>query len=383
MQRRNFLLGSGAVALGALPLAATRGAAAKPVAPAPRLNLTHDGLALSPQEYAAQLAELAAAGALQADNYSIGGVIAELEQRFAQRLGKPAAVFLPSGTLANHLAVRTLAGADRRVLVQADSHLYCDSGDAATVLSGLQLVPLAAGRPTMTLAEVQQQVERAAGGRVPAQVGVISIEAPVRRDDHRMVDVDETLRVADYARSRGIRLHLDGARLFNLPQHSGRTLQQWTAPFDTVYVSLWKHFNAMSGAILAGEKAVIENLYHVRRMFGGSLPQAWPVAALALRYLDSYERDYAAAWRTLDECSAALPRERFKLQRLPDGTSKVWLALHGIDPATFAARLATAGIGIVAGTDAKGRIPLLVNTSLARIRGDALAAELLRAAGTR
>jgi threonine aldolase len=381
MQRRNFLLGSGAATLGLLSSAAAR-AVDTTTAARPPINLTHDGLALTPPEYARLLGELTTDGALQADNYSNGGVIAELEQRFAQRLGKPAAVFMPSGTLANHLAVRTLAGTDRRVLVQADSHLYCDSGDAATVLSGLQLVPLAMGRPSPTLEEVQQQVERGAAGRVPTAVGVVAIESPVRRHDHRMVDVVELQRITDYARARGIRLHLDGARLFNLPQHSGRTLAEWTAPFDTVYVSLWKHFNAMAGAVLAGERALIENLYHVRRMFGGSLPQAWPVAAVALRYLEGYEQDYAAAWRTLDACFAQLPPERFELQRMTDGTSKVWLTLHGIDAVAFATRLAAEGIAVARPSVPDERLPLLINTSLARIPGDALAAAFLRAAAS-
>ena len=383
MQRRDFLRGSGVAALGVLPYAAARAVEAKPAPTRVTVNFTQDGLALSPQDYAGQLAQLTAEGALTPDGYSNGGVIAELEQRFAAKLGKPAAVFLPTGTLANHVALRALAGDDRRVLVQADSHLYCDSGDAATVLSGLQLVPLAAGRPTITLDEVKEQVGRVEGGRVPGRIGVISIESPVRRHDHRMVDVAETRRVTDYARSLGMRLHLDGARLFNLPQHSGRTVKEWTAPFDTVYVSLWKHFNAMSGAILAGEQAVIENLYHVRRMFGGSLPQAWPVAAPALRYLDSYERDYAAAWRTLDDGFAALPRERFELQRPADGTSKAWLKLHGVDARAFATRLVSEGIAVPVPTDASGRIPLLVNTSLAGIRAEALAAAFLRAAEIR
>ena len=381
MQRRDFLLGSSAAALAALPYGATRAAEATSAANRPTVNLTHDGLALSPQEYAAQLLQLTTEAALAPDGYSNGGVIADLEQRFAAKLGKQAAVFLPTGTLANHLAVRTLARDDRRVLVQADSHLYCDSGDGATALSGLQLVPLAAGRPTITLDEVRHQIERAEGGRVPARVGVLSIEVPVRRHDHRIVDVDETQRVTDYARSRGMRLHLDGARLFNLPQHTGRSVADRAAPFDTVYVSLWKHFNAMSGAILAGERAIIENLYHVRRMFGGSLPQAWPVAALALRYLDRYERDYATAWRTFDEAVARLPRERFELRRLADGSSKVWLTLHRVDVATFARRLAAEGIGVPATADASGRLALMVNTSLAGIDAEVLAAAFVRAAG--
>src|SRR5690606_9519619 len=132
-----------------------------------------------------------------------------------------------------------------------------------------------------------------ASGRVETGVGVISIENPVRRRGHQMVEFDELVRVCERAREQGIRLHLDGARMFNLPQHSGRSVREHAALFDTVYVSLWKHFNAGAGAILAGDASVIEGLFHTRRMFGGGMPYAWPQAALASHYAASYETDYA------------------------------------------------------------------------------------------
>jgi threonine aldolase len=379
MRRRDFLLSSSAAAFGALPLASIS-AHATARAPITPVNFRHDGLALSPAAYARLLHDITTETTLAPDNYSIGGAVAELEQRFAQRLGKPAAIYLPTGTLANQLAVRALAGTDRRVLVQADSHLYCDSGDAATVLSGLTLVPMAAGGTTISVADIEQQVERAAHGRVPSPVGVIAIENPVRRHSHRMVDLAELARVIDYARARGIRLHLDGARLFNLPQHSGVSVQALAEPFDTVYVSLWKHFNAASGAILAGEASVIDGLRHVRRMFGGALPQAWPVAVLASRFIDSYERDYAAAWDVAEALFAALPRTHFNVERLDDGTSQLWLDLRTIDAQRFVQRLSDDNISISAPSNGSSRIALQINTSLAGATAGNLIAAFERAA---
>src|SRR5271155_6046156 len=102
-----------------------------------------DGLGLSPAAYARLLAEIAEARGIAVDDYSRGGVVAELEARMAALLGKEAAVFLPTGTLANHLAVRLLAQRGRRILVQQESHLWNDEGDCATQLSGLTLIPLA------------------------------------------------------------------------------------------------------------------------------------------------------------------------------------------------------------------------------------------------
>src|SRR5260370_41822116 len=119
-----------------------------------------DGLGLSPGAYARLLAEIAETQGIAEDDYSRDGVVSELEARMAAVLGKEAAVFMPSGTLANHLALRLLARTGRRVLVQRESHLYNDEGDCAQQLSGLHLVPLAQGRATFTLDEAVAAIPR-------------------------------------------------------------------------------------------------------------------------------------------------------------------------------------------------------------------------------
>src|SRR5271169_6327500 len=121
------------------------------------IHFTSDGLALSPAEYARLLARLAEEDGIAPDEFSLGGAVARLEQRMAALLGKETAIFMPSGTLANHLAVRLLAQRGRRVLVQRESHLYCDCGDCAQELSGLTLVPLAPARTSFTLDEAMAE----------------------------------------------------------------------------------------------------------------------------------------------------------------------------------------------------------------------------------
>src|SRR6266545_3293489 len=119
MRRRSFL---------AAPLAAYQLSGAEPEK---RIHAIGDGIHLTPAEYAQLLATLASKGDLAPDSYSLGGVVEQLETRMAALLGKETAVWLPTGTLANHLAVRLLAGNRRRVLVQAESHLFNDCGDCA------------------------------------------------------------------------------------------------------------------------------------------------------------------------------------------------------------------------------------------------------------
>jgi threonine aldolase len=337
------------------------------------VNLQADGLALTPREYITLLSELPAAETPQADYYSVGGAVEELEHKFARLLGKEAAIFLPTGTLANHLAVRKLAGADRRVLVQAESHLYNDSGDCAQILSGLNLVPLAPGHSTFELAEVKNWLERSAGGRVETRIGAIAIESPVRRKDHEMFDPATLEQVSTYARERGIRLHLDGARMFSLPYHSGRSLQAYASLFDTVYVSLWKHFNGASGAILAAEASFIHGLFHTRRMFGGSLPQAWPQIALIAASAERFQDDYARAWQVARDFLQLLESDgRFKVRQLPNGTSRFFLTVAGTTPATFVERLSQKGVALSPPQPDTGAIPLQVNPTLLRTTPAAL-----------
>jgi threonine aldolase len=343
-----------------------------------RVNLASDGLALDPREYAVRLQEVIAAGRVAADNYSRGGTVAQLERTFASLLGKPAAMFVATGTLANHLAVRKLAGEDRRVLVQAESHLYNDSGDGAQTLSGLNLVPLAPGQATLRLEEVQPWVERSRGGRVRNEVGVISIETPVRRRDHAMADFAELEKVSRYARGQGIRLHLDGARLFTLPLHSGRSVQEHAALFDTVYVSLWKHFNGTAGAILAGSTGFIEGLFNERRMFGGALPGAWPQVALVDGYAKRFEDDYARAWRAADALIGHLQASgRFTARKLPDGTSRFFLSVAGVAADAFGERVRRRDIVLPAPHPDTGEFAIQVNPTLLRVAPADLAQRLV------
>ncbi len=382
MDRRHFLAAGGVVA--GSPMLA-QSLAAVPVARSlvslpEQVNFSSDGLGLTPRDYAAQLLEAASEPSFAADYYSNGGAVAELERKFAAHLGKEAAMFVPTGTLANHLAIRKLAGSNKRVLVQAESHLFNDSGDCAEILSGLNLIPLALSKTTMELAEVKQWANRSANGRVPGKIGVISIESPVRRKNHEMVDFDELERVCSYAREQGIRLHLDGARMFNLPLHSGKSVKQYAALFDSVYVSLWKHFNGASGAILAGDATFIEGMFHTRRMFGGSLPYAWPQVALVSKFLDSYEADYAKAWQTADQLIALLqPDARFKIEKIPGGTSRFLLSIETGAAEMFVKRALKKGLLLPTPMPGTGIFQMQVNPTLLRSSPEKLAAIFINA----
>ena len=142
--RRGFVGSLGAVAgAGCLPYVPVLASAA--VEPDKVVHTSGDGIGITPREYASLLNRLCQSKDVADDNYLLGGEVEAFETHWAALLGKETAVFMPSGTLANQLALRALAGTKRRVIVPEMSHIYNDTGDACQTLSGLTLMPLAPG----------------------------------------------------------------------------------------------------------------------------------------------------------------------------------------------------------------------------------------------
>jgi threonine aldolase len=381
ISRRDFVHSGAAVPLAVALGAASEGSGFAPEGPPqgasiPSQNVEElqrivklwgDGQSLTPPEYGHFLSQILSKGEIEADYYSNGGVVGELETRMARILGKERAVFLATGTLANHLAVRIQARDRIRVLVQKESHIYNDSGDCAQVLSNLNLIPLESTDGTFTLEEVQSAIERAEGGRVRTGVGVISIESPIRRRLGTLFDFGELKRICAFARSEGIATHLDGARLFMASGYTGISPAEYASHFDTVYVSMWKYFAAPSGAILAGPRALLDDLYHPRRMFGGALPEAWPLAAMALHFLDGFEERFAASVAAGEELKPALNGIRgLRAEEIPEGSNIFKLHVDGGDPARLREALQDRGVQLSAPNPNFRGFAAVVNETLAR-----------------
>ena len=327
-------------------------------ADAARVLGTGDGMALSPVAYAELLRTLA--GGVKADFFSLGGVVGEFEERMAAELGKEAAVWMPTGTLANHMAVRMLAGEKRRVVVQGESHLFNDCGDCCQTLSGLHMIPMAMGRATFRVEEVEEWLARGEGGRVKVPIGAMQIETPVRRRTGEMFDFAEMQRMTAWARGKGIGLHLDGARLYIAAAYGGRPVREYAALFDTVYVSTYKYFNAASGAILAGPKKLIADLFHARRMFGGGQHEAWPFAAVAMHFQKGFAERLGRAVATSETVIAALRAEpRLAVERVANGSNLFYLRVAGVEAAEYARKVSAAGLAL--GAPVGGRFTVAVN----------------------
>ena len=212
------------------------------------------------------------------DRYGAGGAVAELEQTVARLLGKPAAVFLPSGIMAQQAALRVHA--DRRgrstVLYHPTSHLAVHEDGA------LERVQHLLGRAVGDADRLLTLEDLAGVAEPPA---ALLLELPQREIGGQLPDWDDLVAQVGWARERGAAVHCDGARLWEASAGYDRPPAELAALFDTVYVSFYKGIGALAGCCLAGDPEEVAEVREWRRRLGGTLYGLWPAAASALTNL--------------------------------------------------------------------------------------------------
>ncbi len=212
------------------------------------------------------------------DHYGAGGAVAELETEIAGLLGKPAAVFLPSGTMAQQSVLRVHADRRQRrtVVFHPMCHLHRHEGDAYQRLHGLTGRPAGDQDRLMTLDDLTGIAEPAAA---------LLIELPQRDLGGQQPDWEDLRAQVEWAGGRGAAAHLDGARLWESAAGYGRSPAEIAALFDTVYVSFYKGIGALPGCCVAGPADILAEVREWRQRMGGTLFGLWPSAASALNCL--------------------------------------------------------------------------------------------------
>jgi threonine aldolase len=232
------------------------------------------------------LREAMASAAVGDDVFGEDPTVRRLEERTAEMLGKEAALLTVSGTMANQLAVRAHTEPGDEILVEAEAHVYFYEGGGPAAFSGVSCRLLAGERGVFTAEQVERAL-RPADDHFP-RPRLVCVENTHNRGGGR-VWPRETLRdVAGAARQRGLKLHLDGARLWNAAIATGQSPRALTAEFDSVSVCFSKGLGAPVGSELAGGKDFIRRARRFRKMIGGGMRQAGIIAAGALHALEHH-----------------------------------------------------------------------------------------------
>lgn len=217
------------------------------------------------------------------DQYGEDPTTARLQAECAALLGKEAALWVPSGTMANQVALRVLTRPGDEVITPRESHAAWHEAGAAAANAGVQMVEVGAGG-RFSAAEVDAAV-KPTGLPVFPPTTLLQIENTHNRAGGVVVPQDEVERVCARARHHGLACFLDGARLWNAALASGRTEAELAAPFDLVAVAFSKGLGAPGGSLLAGRRELIRAADRQRRMLGGAMRQNGQYAAAALHGL--------------------------------------------------------------------------------------------------
>lgn len=217
------------------------------------------------------------------DVYGEDPTVQRLEAVAAERLGKPAALFVPSGTMANQIAVRAQTEPGDALVAGRDAHVHLYEGGGVAALSGVQ--PVLVGRDGLFDAA---DLRAAIAPRDPhfARTRIVCVENTHNRSGGRVFPMPAQHEIAQLARRRGLALHLDGARLFNASVATGTPARELAADYDTVAFCLSKGLGAPVGSLLCGSHEMIERAHRFRKMFGGGMRQAGIVAAAGLYALE-------------------------------------------------------------------------------------------------
>jgi threonine aldolase len=268
-----------------------------------------------------------------------------LEALAARVVGKPAALFVPTGTMANVLAVMSHTQKGDEVLVEAESHIYNMEAGSLSALAGTLPRPLVTDRGCFT----GPQVEAALRPRDPhfAPTRLVCLENTHNRHGGTVATLEQIEEVATVAHRRELRVHLDGARLFNASVALGIRAARLAAPADSVAFCLSKGLSAPVGSLLCADAGLIGRARHFRKMLGGGMRQAGVIAAAGIvaleEMIDRLAEDHRTA-RALAEGLVGLPGLRLDVARVQTNMVRIDLDHHEARP--LAATLAGRGVRV-------------------------------------
>ena len=214
-------------------------------------------------------------------------------ERVAALLGKEAAVYLPSGTMCNQIAVRVHCRQGDEVILEASAHPFHAELGGPAALAGVMMRPIQGERGMFTAEQVRAAIRPASFRHAPRS-RLLEVENTSNLGGGAVWPLAAIQEVAAVAREHGLACHMDGARLMNAVVASGISAADYAAPFDSVWIDFSKGLGAPVGAVLAGPRDFIHEAWRIKQQIGGAMRQAGIIAAACLYALDHHVERLAA-----------------------------------------------------------------------------------------
>ena len=261
-----------------------------------------------------------------------------LESYVADLLGKEAALYAPSGTMTNQIGIHVSTNRGEEVLLHEGSHIFVYEAGAPALLSGVQLRTLPGENGVLDPDTVRAAI-RPEDVHFPRS-RLLCLENTHNTSGGKVFPLEDFAAVAATAKDHGLKVHLDGARLFNAQAATGIPAREWCAHADTVSVCSSKGLGAPVGSLLAGDEETIGEARRARKAFGGGMRQAGIIAAAALYAFENHVDRLAADHERASNLAAGLREAGYEAQR-PE-TNLVLVAVE--DPSAFLQNLASEGV---------------------------------------
>jgi threonine aldolase len=235
-----------------------------------------------------------------------------LQHMMADMTGKEEALFVPSGTMSNQVCIKTHTQPGNEIIVESNSHLYNYESGAPALLSGVQVMPLPGKNGHFNLEQIQQVI-RPMNVHHP-QTRLICIENTHNRAGGTIFPIEEIKKISRFAGNQKIKMHLDGARLWNASIATKIPISEYCKYFDSASLCFSKGLGAPVGSILVGTKEFINKARYYRKVFGGGMRQAGLLAAAAIYAVNNnfqrLEEDHCRA-KILGEFLSSVPKINF------------------------------------------------------------------------
>jgi len=300
------------------------------------------------------------------DVFSEDPSINDLENYAASLFGMETAIFCPSGTMTNQIAIKCHTQPGDEVICDLDSHIYQYEGGGIAFNSGCSVRLLQGNRGRINATQVEQAINADDIHKPVSRM--VGLENTSNRGGGSCYDWQEIEKISAVCKERGLILHLDGARLFNALEATGQTADQYGRVFDSISICLSKGLGAPVGSLLLGNAAFIKKARRVRKVFGGGMRQAGMLAAAGQYALENHVSRLKIDHENARQIAQALAKKSFVSEILPVETNII-IAEIGAPwtPASFVQKMKEHGVLLFAFSPTRIRIVLHLDISPADV----------------